>query len=306
MAAPINAWRVTKYAAKDLLRNAWLGAATAFVLMLSLLSVNVVIGVQALVERAIGILENKVDISVYFRTDTPNAVVQQAQFFMASLPQVKDVTMLEAEQSLARFREVHANDPSILEALDELRSNPLGAALIIKAKQPEDYTFLLQALQNPQFGTFIESKSYDDHADAITSVQQIGKSARVFGAVLVAIFALFSVMIVYNAIRVAIYTQREEIGIMRLVGASGAFVRMPFVIEGIMVAGISLVVSSGVTVAAAAFFDERLRPLFDGADPGLFSYIASHAGQLLLVEGSALAALVAISSWAAVGKYLKR
>lgn len=306
MPALVNAWRVTTYAAKDLFRNAWLGAATAFVLMLSLCSVNVVIGVQALVGRAVSMLEDKVDISVYFKTDTPDAVVQQAQFFMASLPQVKNVTLLKPEEALATFREQHANDPSILDAINELDANPLGAAMIIKARSPEEYAFLFQALQNPQFGSAIEAKSFDDHADAIASVQKIGESARVFGAMLVIIFGLFSVMIVYNAIRVAIYTQREEIGIMRLVGASGAYVRMPFVIEGMLIALFSLIITAGIIVAAATFFDVRLRPLFDGGDPGLVSFLASHAGQLIFFEGGALLALVAISSWAAVGKYLKR
>ena len=139
----VSAWRVISYALKDFVRNAWLGLATAFVLILALLSVNVLVGVNALVDRAIVVLENKIDVSVYFKSDTPEAVLQQAQFFMASLPQVKEVTLLTPEEALARFREVHANDVRILQALDEIGTNPLGASLILKAQKTTDYPFLL-------------------------------------------------------------------------------------------------------------------------------------------------------------------
>jgi len=279
---------------------------TVFVLTLSLLSVNVLVGVNALLEKALVTLENKVDISVYFKAETPDAVLQQSQFFMAGLPQVRETSLLSKDEALEDFKKRHENDPKILEALAELDENPLGATLVIKAKRTEDYAFLLEALKNPQFDFAIESKTYDDHADAIARVREIGESARFFGAILIAIFAAFSVLIVYNAIRVAIYTQREEIGIMRLVGASGSFVRIPFVLEGLFIALLALLLTAGIIVAAIYFLEPRLVSFFDGVDPGLRIYFMQNAWKLAAMEGGSLGALVALSSWAAVGKYLKR
>lgn len=302
----VTTGRVVSYAWKNFVRNAWIGLATVFVLVLALLSVNVLVGVGAILDRAVTILEDKVDISVYFKQDTPEAVLQQAQFFMAGLPQVSAVTLLTPDRALERFKARHADDPRILEALAELDRNPLGASLVIKGKRPDDYPFLLEALQNPQFGFAIESKTYDDHAEAITQVRDIGRSARLFGAILIAVFALFSAMIVFNAIRVAIYTQREEIGVMRLVGASSSFVRVPFVIEGLFIAFLALAIAAGVVAASVAFIEPRLVRFFDGADPGLRAFFIGRAWELLAAEGGALAVLVTISSWAAVGKYLKR
>jgi len=298
--------RVISYAWKNFARNAWIGLATVFVLVLALLSVNVLVGVSAMLDRAVTILEDKVDISVFFKQGTPEAVLQQAQFFMAGLPQVSAVTLSTPEQALEAFKKLHAADPKIMEALSELDQNPLGASLVIKGKRPDDYPFLLEALKNPQFGFAIESKTYDDHADAIGRVRDIGKSGRLFGAILVAVFAIFSAMIVYNAIRVAIYTQREEIGVMRLVGASSSFVRMPFVVEGLFIALLALLISAGVVAGVVAGIEPHLIRFFDGADPGLRSYFVGNVWQLLAAEGGTLAVLVTISSWAAVGKYLKR
>lgn len=306
MAAHVTFWRVVSYAWKNFFRNAWIGLATVFVLVLALLSVNVVVGVGAILDRAVQTLEEKVDITVFFKEKTPDAVLQQAQFFMAGLPQVKDVQLKTPEQALEAFKERHHNDPKILAALAELDGNPLGASMVIKAKNTDDYPFLLEALKNPQFDFAIESKSYDDHAAAIEKVRDIGNSVRLFGIILIVIFGVFSILIVYNAIRVAIYTQREEIGIMRLVGASGAYVRMPFVLEGIFLAMLAMIFAALVVVGSVAFVEPRLIPVFDGADPGLRLFFAQNGVQLLLVEGGALIALVALSSWAAVGKYLKR
>ncbi len=302
----ITSWRITVAAWKNFARNIWLALTTVFVLVLALLSVNVLVGVNVLLTNAVAILENKIDVSVYFKQGTPDAVLEQAKFFMTSLPQVKSAKLLSAEEALTVFREKHANDPKILAALIELEQNPLGASLVLKAKRTADYQFLLEALQNPQFGFAIESKNFEDHAKTINQVRDIGKSVKFFGFGLILVFALFSILIVYNTIRVAIYTQREEIGIMRLVGASSAYVRLPFVLEGVILALFALALTGAVVITVAYYLDPSLSSVFGGADPGLVNYFKNQALQLALIQGGGLSLLVGISSWAAAGKYLKR
>jgi hypothetical protein len=169
---------------------------------------------------------------VHFKPATPQAVVDQARFFLSSLGTVESVDVVPADQALAAFKERHGKNSELLGAVAELDQNPLGPALVVKAKKTSDYPLLVDALQNPQFSFAIESQSYDDHADAIAMVRQLGQSVRWFGGALIAVFALFSSLLVFNAIRVAIYTQREEIGVMRLVGASNPYIRLPFLLEG--------------------------------------------------------------------------
>ncbi len=291
---------------KHFTRNMWLALTTIFVLFLALLSVNVLVGVHVLLNNAVAQLEDKIDVSVYFQPKTPEAVLQQARFFMAGLPQVASADLLSADDALTRFKEHHKDDPKVLGALDQLDGNPLGAVLVLKADKPDDYPFLVDALKNPQFDFAIASKDYEDHADTIARVRDLSHSVELFGIGLVTIFALFSILIVYNTVRVAIYTQREEIGIMRLVGASSAYVRIPFVLEGILLALLALLVAAGVVMAVAAYLDPRLQGVFDNTDPGLRTFFLVNAGSLLFAEGGTLAFLVGLSSWAAVGKYLKK
>jgi len=306
MSLLVTSRRIVIAAWKHFTRNAWLALTTVFVLTLSLLSVNVLVGVNQLLTRSVAALEEKIDISVYFKQNTPQAILWQAKFFLASLPQVQSVELLTAEQALAAFRVRHAADEKVLGALGELEKNPLGATLVVKARRPGDYPFLLEAMKNPQFQFAIESVNYEDHAETIARVRDIGQSVRLFGLGLIAVFALFSLLIVFNTVRIAIYTKREEIGVMRLVGASSAYVRLPFVLEGLFLALVALLVTAVLVACTVLFVDPRLRGFFDNADPGLRSYFFSQAGPLLLVEGLVITFLVGLSSWAAVGKYLKR
>lgn len=306
MSLLITSSRILVAAWRNFTRNIWLALTTIFILILALLSVNVLIGVNVLLTNAVKVLEEKIDVSVYFKPNTPQAIVDQARFFMTSLPQVRSAEVLSAEKALEAFKLRHVNDPKILNALSELEQNPLGATLILKARDTSDYAFLIDALQNPQFGFAIESKNFDDHAETIARVRSISQTAQYFGIGLILVFAIFSILIVYNTIRVAIYTQREEIGVMRLVGASSSYVRFPFVLEGVFLALIALIVTSAIVFGVSVAVDARLLGVFDGASPGLTRYFLQQSPMLLAAQGGGLALLVGLSSWAAAGRYLRK
>ncbi len=299
-------WRIFLFSWKNLFRNAWIGIATVFVFTMALLSVNVLLGVDALLARVVSTLEDKIDVTVTFVQSTPEAVVTQARFYLASLPQVASIQAITPDQALTAFRERHAQEPKILAAVDELKANPLGAQLVIKAKDPDQYPFLLQAIQNPQYASYIQSRTYDDHQIAINRVREIGKNARLVGAILVALFAFFGMLTAFNAIRVAIYTQREEIAIMRLVGASSSFIRGPFILEGVWLASISIALSLVLVFSSVYWIEPLVRPVFDGSDPGLFDFFIHQWPLIVSVEVVAMFGLVGLVSWAAVGRYIKR
>lgn len=283
-----------------------MSAATVAVLVLALASVNVLVGVNALLAQAVRVLEEKVDVTVFFKPNTNEALTRQARFFLEDLPQVKTVELIPPDQALALFKERHRADPAILDALNELSANPLGATLRVTARNTSDYPFIMEALKNPQFADAIERKTYDDHAASIEQVRILSDNARLTGSFLIAVFALIGVLIVFNTIRVAIYTQREEIGIMRLVGASGPYVRMPFVIQGFVLAIFALALTAGFVVAGITWIEPSLVSLYDGKETGLHQAFFGNGLRLLAIQGGGLLVLIGITSWAAVGKYLKR
>lgn len=301
----ITALRIVGYSWKNFFRNTWIGAATIFAFTMALLSVNVLLGFQALLDRAAVTLEDRVDVTVSFKAAAPIATLNQMRFYLLSLPQVREAQLISAEESLVAFRTRHAGDPKVLAALSEVGGNPLGAQLIVKARHTEDYPFIIQAIQGPQYAPFIQKQTYDDHRLAIARIEAVTREARLLGAVLVAVFALFGLLIIFNAVRVGIYTQRQEIAIMRLVGASAAFIRAPFILEGIWLGMISLVLTSLATFGALTWLEPFLRPLMDG-ETGLRLFFFAQGPLILAVQAGSLIILTAMVSWAAVGKYIRR
>lgn len=299
-------WRIFAASWKHFARNLWIGLATVFVFAVALLSVNVLIGTNVMLERVVAFFEEKVDVTVTFEAGTPDALLTQARFYVQSFPQTASVRLVSPQEALEAFKERNKNNPKILEALSELSANPLGAQLVIKAKETEDYPFLLAAVRNPQFQPFIRSSSYDDHRDAISSIQDAAQSVRLFGSGLVAIFALFGLLAAFNAIRVAIYTQREEIAIMRLVGATSAYIRGPFVLEGVWLATLACVMTALVVWAVVYFGEPRLQQFFSGSETGIAEFYLANWPVLFFSQFAVMACLSALVSWIAVGRYIKR
>ncbi len=298
-------FRLLKAAFQNFGRNAWLSIATIVILVLALASVNLLVGVDVLLMNATKALEEKIDVTIFFARDAKPELVTQAKFFLSGLPQVATADILQADEALAAFKDRHAGDTQVLAALGELDENPLGATIRVKARNPADYPFIMETLKNPQFADAIESKTYDDHAAAISNVQRIGERAKEIGIALIAVFAVIAVLIVFNTIRVAIYTQREEIGIMRLVGASSFFIRGPYVIHGILLAAFAVVITAGLIALSLPSIESSLATLYGGSS-GLTAFFVTNWPQLLAIEGGGLAFLVAATSWLAAGKYLKR
>lgn len=301
----ITLLRILSASWKNFFRNAWIGVATMFVFGMAILSVNVLLGVQAVMGRAAHALEDRVDVTLTFRTATPEPVLAQLRLYALSLPQVKSVELISAKDALQRFRARYVSQPKVLAALEELSGNPLGAQMVVKAQEPSQYPFIVKALQSPQYAPFIQKQTYEDHRGAIVRIQAIADQARLAGSILVALFALFGLLTVVNAVRVAVYTQREEIAIMRLVGASSMFIRAPFVLQTVWFGVGALFGVSLVTYVAISYLDPALRPVFDG-EVGLLALVQTQGPKILLVQLVTLVILMGFTAWIAVGRYIRR
>jgi cell division transport system permease protein len=299
------AWRIFAASWKHIWRNLWIGLATVIVFTVALLSVNVLVATNVLLERAVNFIEQRVDVTVLFQPNTPQGVLDQAKFYLTSLPQTQSVQMITADEALAAFKERNKNNQKVLDALNELPGNPLGAELVLKAHDTADYPFLLDAVRNPQYLPFIHATSYEDHRDAIAWIRDAANSLKLFGSALVAIFVFFGLLAAFNAIRVAIYTQRDEIAIMRLVGASSSYIRWPFVLEGVWLAAFASLLTAAFVGLAIAYGEPRLEQFF-GMDTGLVTFYQSQWLFLIACEFGTMAILSAFVSWIAAGRYIKR
>ena len=298
-------FRALKFALQDFWRNFWLSIVTITVLVLALLSVNILISLNAISATVVSTIKDKVDVSVFFKAEIPQATVDNFQEKIRQLPEVKETIFIAKDQALQSFREKHKDDPVIMDALAEVEKNPLLDALIIKAKNTDDYKKILTVLSLSENQDIIKYQNYTDHERIINRVANISDKVTKFSLVLTIIFAVIAILIVFNAIRVTIYTHREEIAVMRLVGASNSFIRAPYIVESflysIFAVLIAIVILYGIFSAAGPYLGDFLETYN-------FSLIDYYQDNFFMIFCSQLAAVVAlnvISSGIAVGKYLK-
>lgn len=297
--------RVSRLALQQFHRNLWLSIATITLLVLPLLTVNLVIGLGVLGRAAKDAVQNKIDVSVYFKTTVQDTSVQEIQTSLRALPEVKEVAFIQKAEALVRFKERHKNDPVILESLEQVGENPFGATLAIKAHDPEQYQRVLAFLEDPKFAELIEEKNFEDHRAVIGKINALLRSVRSFGLAVAAIFGAIGVLIVINTVRVAVYTHRNEIRVMRLVGAGNWFIRGPFLFEAFFFSLTATVFTAVIVYPGLNFIQPYLNNLFSGVDVSLVSYFNRNFLTIFGGEFLVVFLVTSISSFFAVRRYLK-
>ncbi len=297
--------RVFKFALQNFFRNFWLSVITVSMLVLTLLTVNILLTLSLLTQTAITSVEERIDVTVYFVEGTNPDIVAGAQGALSGLSQVRDVKRIAPDEALARFRENHVGDQDVLSALDEVGENPFGYSIVISARDASDFPFILTALENPNFAEFIQQKDFEDYEEVILSINRITQSVKVLGLILSAIFLFISILIVINTVRVAIYIYREEISIMRLVGASSTFIRAPFILEALMYSFLATVITAGATYPILIYLDSYANQFFYPASAGLLDFYVQNALVIWVVQFVAIAIVNIVSASLAMRKYLK-
>ncbi len=295
--------RTFKEGLDNFYRNGWLSFATVSVLAISLyiISVTMILGVASTIVRQN--VQAKINVSVYFNADVEEAKIQEIRGKLTVLAGVKSIDFVSKEQALEQFKKLGNNNPSISQALEEIGENPLLPALVIKAKSPEQYELIVKDINGSAFASDISRIDYEENKAAISRLNTIIKLVEQVGMTLGIVFIFIGVLITFNAIRLTMYSHRQEFEIMRLVGASNIYIRMPFVFEGVFYGA-----SSAFSVMIALFITSNfLVPITRGSIAGgsILDFYLGHffiIFFLLLFSGVALGTISAVI---AIRRYLK-
>jgi cell division transport system permease protein len=295
--------RIIHYGFVNFWRNGWPSAATVAIMVIALLVFSGLIFFNVITSSAIASIQNKIDISVYFKTNVPEDEILNIKRSLESLAEVGQVEYISADEALARFKERHAQDDTIRRALAELTVNPLQASLNIKARKPELYASIAEYLSAPNLSQYFDKVSYFENQVVIDRLITIISNVNRMGLAMTVILAIVAGLVVFNTIRLAIYSNRDEIGIMRAVGAGNAFVRGPYMVEGI-IAGVIAAVISLLIAAPLVYF---VSPYFSVLIPGLnlFQYFYTNILRLLGYQLLFGVLIGAFSSFIAVRRYLR-
>ena len=307
----LNTKRIIRTGLLSFWRNSFVSFSSILVVTITLFVIGAVIFTSVVLNSVIAELKSKVDVNVYFTLTAPEPDVLKLKSSLEKMPEVAKVQYITANQALAEFKDKHKDDSLTLQALDELGTNPLGARLNIIAKDPSQYGGIVKNLQDESAlsagasgeTSIIDKVNYQQNKEVIDRLTEIVASAKQLGYSLALVLILISLLITFNTIRLVIYMSREEIAIMRLVGASGMYVRGPFVIGGMLYGVLSAVITILLFWPLTVWLANHTTNFFGGVN--LFDYYKANFLQIFSIMLLVGMALGAISSFLAVRKYLK-
>jgi cell division transport system permease protein len=302
--------RVIRAGVTSFLRNASLAVAAIAVMVVTLTIVLFSVVASATMNNTITQIANKINISVYLSDSTTmtqtNNLISQFQ----KLSEVKSVDYISKDQALAEYKAENSNNKDLLAAIS-VTGNPLPASIQIDPVDPSHINQIQNILsesstiqlENPQAGT-----SYSgDRKAAIDQIAHATNVLKQVGVIGVIVFSLVSVLIIFNTIQMAIFNRRDEIQIMRLLGASTWFIRGPFIVEsityGILSALISVLIIDLLFVVASSALQASSLGLLDINYANNYFY-----GKFLLLLTLQLSlgiVIGAVSSAIATRRYLK-
>lgn len=295
--------RTIKEGWSNFFRNGYLSIAAVSVMLLSLFAVSSVFVIALTADSVLKNMQEKVNISVFFKASVPEEAILKAKKDLENYKEIKTVEYVNKDQALENFKKNSANEPIIIQSLEEIGENPLLSYLVIRANNAEQYDLIGEYLENASFKDDVSRINYGKNKEVIDRLNNIVAEVRKIGLGIAGLFSVISFLIIFNTVRITIYTHRKEVEVMRLVGASNVYIRLPFLFEGIIYGVAASVISMFLLFVALKFtvpFAERLIPSVNIISLYFSNFIIIFGMQILI--GSFLGML---SSWFAIRKYLK-
>lgn len=300
--------RMCRYGINNFTRNAWLTIAATAIMTITLLVVFTSFTARNIMVDTLTDVRDKVQMSLYLKTDTPGEEVTKVVADVSKLSSVIDVTTISPTEARADFIEKNKEDDDSLNAVKEA-TNKFPWTLNIKVQDINDTTQLADFVANNSYAkdrldpnrppSFAGSKkkTIETIAGAIDFAQKVGVGAS-------AVFVLISMLIIFNTIRMAIFNRREEIQMMKLIGAERSFIRGPFIVEAIVYGFFAALIATGIGYAGVFFGASSLQENGINVAPTK-ELLTIYIGFVLLAMIVIGAIIGIISSLMATRRYLK-
>lgn len=300
--------RMCRYGVNNFTRNAWLTIAATAVMTITLLVVFISFVSHNVLVDTVDQLRDKVNMSIYLKTDTTQDDVNAAVGEVKKLSSVIDVTVKSPQEARDDFVQQNKTDMGTIDAVKEA-TNKFPWTLNVKVIDINDTAQLADIVQN--------NKTVSEHIDADrepsfagsrrSAIESIGRAAdfaQKIGIIASAVFVGISMLIIFNTIRMAIFNRREEIQMMKLIGAERSFIRGPFVVEAIVYGFFAALFATGLGFALILFAAPALQTYDINVGPTI-DLVTYYVGFVILAMIGVGALIGIISSLLATRRYLK-
>jgi len=300
-----NQRRIWRSGLINFLRGGLVSFSSVVVLTTTLFIVGWLVIGQGFFTASLTAIQDRVDISISFIPEAREEQVLGLKQKLEALPEVVEVTYSSRDDELADFRERNKDIPIIMRSLDEI-PNPLGARLKVKATDPVYYDSISRFLDQDTALSSAGERIIFDTNYRKTDIDQLTafiSSTRQFGSAIALVLIFISIITVFGTVSLAIHISREEIGVMRLVGADNRYIRGPFIVEGVIAGLISSVLALLVLYPSVIWARRVTTSFVDQFD--FLNYYLSSLPVLFLIIALVGAGLSILASLWAVRKYLK-
>lgn len=295
--------RLIRYGTQTFWRQRLLSIATMVVILLALLVFEGLIISGVIANTAINSIQDKIDISIYFTTNASEDEMLRIKSNLEGMTEVKAVEYVSRDKALELFRERHKDDETVSRAVEELEENPLSASLNIKATDPSKYSIIANYLNNNVPGELVKNITYNKNQVVIDRLASIIEVSRQVGLLAALFLTIVAVLVAFNTILLGIYSNRDEISIMRLVGANNVYVRGPFVVMGVIYGVITALISVALAAPIVWLASPYVKLFIPAMD--LREYFTSHLFLIFLYQLLFGIGIGVISSFIAIRRYLK-
>lgn len=249
-------------------------------------------------------LENRLDFSIYFKKDITRDEILQVQKILAQFPGVKEVRLITQEEALQKFQKEIKGNIVINRALTELQTNPLVDYLIVRAENAETYPNIADYLEKSSFKSKIDYVSYFENQKIIQRIINLSIQVKFLISVFMLGIIIFSSLIIFNTTYLSIYSKKEDIEVLRLIGAGNWFIRSPFFIYGLIFTFLGYIITLGILVLFLEKTNDFWQTLLSNFQPTIFLY-----ENFFKLNGIILLMVVLINWFAtflSLEKYLKK
>ncbi len=286
----------------NFIRNSGISIATCFIIGMTIFSISSLFLMRDITQFLISTLQEKVDISVYFKETALEEEILQLKEEISKIPEVKGVEYISRAEALERFLQRYKDNPVVMESLAEV-GNPLPPALNITAWQANQYLAITNFLETSSEKDLIDKIDYNQIKPVIDRIFSITSTINIIAIIFSLVLAVIAILVAFNQIRLAIYNSREEIGIQRLVGASDWFIRAPFLAQGAISGAIAAVGTFLVFGFAVFLLSSKFVILFP--DLNIFASFLGKFWFYFLIQLLTGICLGVLSSIIAIRKYLE-
>jgi len=298
----LSLFRAIKFSIQDFYRNIWLSVVTIIIIVLALFSVNMLLTVKVIGDTAVLAIKDKIDVSLFLNSEATEDNILALKATISNLSQVDSITYISKNEALEEFKKKNKSNPELLESLKQLGKNPLTPTLVIKPKNIDHLDELIANLNKIE-DPIIESRNFTNYKLMLSKINGITDKVSEAGIILSIIFVFITLLVVYNSVRVAIYTHKTEIAVMKLVGASNSFVYLPYIFSALIYTIVGLLFVMLIFYPFLTLLQPYLATFFIGYNINILSYFNTNILNIFGLEFLVASFINIGASLIAVKKY---